>query len=82
MVEIGRIADRGFELVVDGERFFLAYADYPWFRDASEAAIRNVVSPGRGHLHWPDLDVDLSVAILRHPGRFPLQDRGSGPRED
>jgi hypothetical protein len=25
-----------------------------------------------GHYHWPDLDVDLTLAIIRNPGRFPL----------
>jgi hypothetical protein len=24
------------------------------------------------HLHWPDLDIDLSVGSLEHPEKFPL----------
>jgi hypothetical protein len=26
-----------------------------------------------GHFHWPDLDVDLSLQIIRNPERFPLK---------
>ena len=27
--------------------------------------------------HWPDLDVDLSLQIIRNPGRFPLTAKAS-----
>jgi hypothetical protein len=25
-----------------------------------------------GHYYWPDLDVDLSLSIIRDPKRYPL----------
>lgn len=28
-----------------------------------------------GHLYWPDIDVDLSVDIIKNPDRFPLKAR-------
>jgi hypothetical protein len=32
-----------------------------------------VEEPHPGDLYWPDLDVDLSLDIIQHPERFPLQ---------
>jgi len=31
-----------------------------------------VERPSPHHLHWPDLDVDLSVESIEHPERYPL----------
>jgi len=28
---------------------------------------------GEGHLYWENLDVDLSLEMIEHPKRFPLQ---------
>jgi hypothetical protein len=32
----------------------------------------NVEELAAGHLHWPDLDVDLDLERIEHPERFPL----------
>jgi hypothetical protein len=31
-----------------------------------------VERPTENHLHWPQLDIDLSVQSLRDPDSFPL----------
>jgi hypothetical protein len=36
------------------------------------ARILNVEEPTPRHYHWPDLDVDLSLQMIRNPERFPL----------
>ncbi len=33
----------------------------------------NGEQPRRGHFHWPDINVDLTEAIIEHPERFPLK---------
>ncbi|MDP1969959.1 MAG: hypothetical protein Q8K42_03365 [Methylobacter sp.] len=33
----------------------------------------NVEKQSPGHFYWPDIDVDLTLEIIRHPDRFPLQ---------
>src|SRR5436305_11791851 len=33
--------------------------DFPWFRRAPVAAILRLERPARGHIRWPELDVDL-----------------------
>jgi hypothetical protein len=30
------------------------------------------VEPSPDHFFWPELDVDLTSEIIRHPERFPL----------
>ena len=45
----------------------------PWFKDANISAISNVELQGKEHIHWPDLDVDLSMEIIKNPESFPLQ---------
>ena len=32
----------------------------------------NVLRPSPHHLHWPDLDVDLSTESIDHSKKFPL----------
>jgi len=44
-------------LVADGE-CFVAFEDYPDFRDATIAQINNFKQSFDG-FHWPDLDVDI-----------------------
>lgn len=41
-------------------------------KDAALAAVYNVRLMRRSHLNWPDLDVDLEIASLEHPERYPL----------
>lgn len=75
-VEVTNISGHGFWLLLGDEELFLPFADFPWFRDAAVGKILSVESPSEDHLHWPELDVDLSVESIRHPEQFPLVSRG------
>ena len=75
VVEVTQISSHGFVLLLDNQRRFLSFEDFPWFRDAMVGQIRNVVRPTPQHLYWPDLDVDLAVDSLDHPERYPLVSR-------
>jgi hypothetical protein len=81
-VEVTNIDAFGFWLLVRGKEYFLPYEEYPWFRDARVRDILNVALRGQDHLHWPALDVDLSVESLDRPESFPLtyQGRAAAPR--
>ena len=65
-------APHGFWLRVDDREIFLSFAEFPWFREASVAAICGVERPRREHFHWPALDVDLTLESILHPARYPL----------
>jgi hypothetical protein len=70
--EVTGIDTRGIRVHVNQKDYFLPYQDYPWFRDAAVSEIVNVELLHGVHLHWPSLDVDLSVDSLENPGRYPL----------
>jgi hypothetical protein len=62
-------------ILSQGKELFLSYEQFPWFKDKTINNITNIESYGQGILHWPDLDVDLSLEIIEHPERFPLQSK-------
>jgi hypothetical protein len=70
--EVTHISSHGIWLLSDGNEYFLAFDDFPWFRDASISQIHNVETPSAGHFYWPDLDVDLSLASIQNPKKHPL----------
>jgi hypothetical protein len=71
-VEVSNIDRHGFWLLVADKEYFLPYGDFPWFRQARVEQILNVELLHGEHLHWPDLDVDLTLDSLTQPESFPL----------
>lgn len=71
-VEVANIDSHGVWLHVKGAEYFLPYKEYPWFKDAKVADILDVRLFHENHLHWPALDVDLSVKSLGNPEAYPL----------
>ena len=71
-VEVVNISSEGFSMLVRGRELFVAFRDFPWFRDATIGQLTTVELPSPHHLYWPELDVDLAVESLEHPDRFPL----------
>jgi hypothetical protein len=70
--EVTNVDKFGVWLLVRGKEYFLPHEEYPWFRDATIDNILNVQLLHVDHLHWPKLDVDLSVESLEKPEDFPL----------
>jgi hypothetical protein len=71
-VEVTNISRHGLWLLVDEEELFLPFDEFPWFKEASLSAILNVERQGSDHIHWPDLDIDLTLESIRHPEKYPL----------
>lgn len=71
-VRILELSQHGFWVDLGNERLYAAFADFPWFADASAEQIGDVQRPSEEHLYWPALDIDLAVAALREPAAFPL----------
>ncbi|MEG3436309.1 DUF2442 domain-containing protein [Pannus brasiliensis CCIBt3594] len=74
-VEVTHISSHGIWILSGDEEMFLSYEDFPWFKDAPIGKILNIEESFTDHFYWPDLDVDLSKEIIRHPERFPLKSR-------
>jgi Protein of unknown function (DUF2442) len=73
--EVVNISEAGFWICVNDRRLFLPFREFPWFEDQPVARIRNIERPRPDHLHWPDLDIDLSIESIEHPDRFPMISR-------
>ena len=71
--EVTNISKHGFWLLVSDQELFLPFEEFPWFQSASIAEVLNVELHHEKHLHWPDLDVDLTVDSVVHPERYPLK---------
>jgi hypothetical protein len=71
-VDVTNISAHGLWLLANEQEHFLPFDDFPWFREARLGAALNVRMPSPGHLHWPDLDVDLDLDSIRSPESFPL----------
>mgnify|MGYP003348286403 CR=1 FL=1 len=71
-VEVTNVSRHGLWLLVGDEELFLPFEHFPWFRDASIENLSAVERHTIDHLHWPLLDIDLSVESIRNPAAFPL----------
>ena len=71
-IEVSLVSNKGFWLLLGDEELFVAYTDFPWFKQATIEQITTIEWPSADHLYWPLLDVDLSVASIRDPALFPL----------
>ena len=71
-VEITNVSKHGFWLLIGANERFVAFEQFPWFREAPIGHLLNVELPSPRHLYWPDLDVDIAVESIDHPERFPL----------
>jgi hypothetical protein len=71
-VEVTNIARHGFRVLVVDQELAVPYAQFPWFKKAAVGHLSDVQRPTENHLHWPQLDVDLSVESIRKPDAFPL----------
>jgi hypothetical protein len=71
-VEVTNVSTHGFWLFIDERELFIAFRDFPWFKDASIRALTHVELPSPHHLYWPALDVDLALESIEHPEKYPL----------
>jgi len=72
IVEVTHIDSRGLWLYVDGVEHYMPFAQFPWFSNATVRQIANIERPCFDHFHWPDLDIDLTLAMIDHPENYPL----------
>ena len=71
--EVTSITAFGFWLLVNDHEYFVPFADYPAFQNATVAQIYAVQHIGPAQFHWPDLDIDIELDALEHPESYPLK---------
>ena len=70
--EVTHISKYGFWILLGDEELLVPFEHFPWFKKATVEQISDVNWPTPDHLHWPSLDIDLSVQSIRQPQDFPL----------
>lgn len=73
--EITNISEHGFWVCIDSTEYFLPFDKFPWFKNATINQIADVQLYHGTHLHWPQLDADLSTKIIANPEKYKLVDR-------
>ena len=71
--EVTNISRHGVWLLVDDRELFMPFDEFPWFRNAPVDSVLHLERPRENHLHWPDLDVDLTVDSIEQPEKYPLK---------
>ena len=71
-IEVSFASNKGFWILLDDQELFVAFADFPWFKQATFDDIATIERPSKNHLYWPTLDVDLAVESIINPSQFPL----------
>lgn len=72
-VEVTRVSSRGIWLKAYDKKFFLSYYDFPWFKHKSVQAVLHVQESSPGNFYWPEIDVNLGMAMIESPNRYPPQ---------
>ena len=70
--EVTNISALGFWFLVDDREYFVPFADYPGFREATVAQIYTVKHISDRQFYWPELDIDIELDALEHPDQYPL----------
>jgi uncharacterized protein DUF2442 len=70
--EVTNIEALGFWILLDDREYFVPFADYPVFKDASIQQIFKMQHLSPTQLHWPDLDADIEIDALEQPEHYPL----------
>lgn len=71
-IEVSVASNKGFWLLIENEELFVAYSEFPWFKQSTIKEITTIERPTPNHLYWPLLDVDLSINSVRDLSAFPL----------
>ena len=66
------ISKFGFWVLCEDKEYFIAFNDYPAFKNAPVDKIFNLKFLSPKQLYWPDIDVDIELDALDKPESFPL----------
>ena len=72
ITKVNHIYQDGISLLLEDREIFLSFDNFPWFKNASMSAIRNVKLLNQHHLYWSALDIDLALESIEDPEHFPL----------
>lgn len=73
--EIQNVSINGIWILIHDHEYFLPFDKYPWFQKATIDQIYDFKFYRGKHLHWPSLDIDVDIDMLKNPHAYPLKCR-------
>lgn len=70
--EVTNVEPMGFWILVDGQEYFVLFADYPVFQQVTIQQLTHMQVIAPTQLHWPELDADIELEALEHPEHYHL----------
>ncbi|MDP4266956.1 MAG: DUF2442 domain-containing protein [Bacteroidota bacterium] len=69
---VTNITSVGFWILIDNQEYFVPFAEYPFFKNATINDILNLKMISPKQLFWEKLDCDIELDALQNPESFPL----------
>lgn len=73
IAEITNISSHGIWIYTDDQELFMSYNLFPWFKNKRINEVLNVKKISHNHLYWRDLDIDLTLDMIKNPTHYPLE---------
>lgn len=70
--EITSINNLGIWILIENKEYFIPFADYQEFKNASLHQVLAVKFLPPSQLRWDEIDVDIELQALKQPEAFPL----------
>src|SRR5438874_6606833 len=71
-VSVGAVTPRGFWLLLGTRKVFVSYRAFPWFAEFTVKELARVRRPAPDHIRWAEFDIELELASLERPERYPV----------
>jgi hypothetical protein len=72
MNEITNISSVGFWILIDNKEYFVAFDEYPKFKDIPVIDIFDFKMLSPKQLYWEQHDIDIELSALKNPEQFTL----------
>jgi hypothetical protein len=69
---ITSINDLGIWILIENKEYFIPFADYSGFKNASLKQVFAVKFLPPSQLRWDEIDIDIELQALAQPEAFPL----------
>lgn len=70
--EITNISKHGIWIYVVEKEYFIPFDKFPWLKEGKLYDLMEVELFNGYHLHWPKLDIDLTINQIENPDQYPL----------
>ena len=70
--EVTSISSFGFWILIENREYFVAFDEYPKFRNIPVQDIFDIKMLSPEQLFWEKHDIDIELSALENPNLFPL----------